>query len=140
MKRKFKSILVVVLCAVGLVAFAVEPSVTINEVKSIQPLDGAKGTITVDYSLANIDAAKMYKVAFDITANGVTKGVTNAAVKLVEGRQSVFTNDTVSLFGEEIIDNGAKVKISLIAAGGAVLWDGYGEIPLFCRGYSVCRP
>ena len=63
--------MVCALCAVGLSAFA-EESVTINEVKSVQPWDKAKGTITVDYSLGGLDAAKEYKVAFDITANGVT--------------------------------------------------------------------
>ena len=109
-----KKMLAVALCAVGLSAFA-EESVTINEVKSVQPWDKAKGTITVDYSLGGLDAAKEYKVAFDITANGVTKGVTNAAAKLTSGQQTVFTYDTVSLFGAETRAEDAKVKVSLIA-------------------------
>ena len=106
--------MVCALCAVGLSAFA-EESVTINEVKSVQPWDRAKGTITVDYSLGGLDAAKEYKVAFDITANGVTKGVTNAAAKLTSGQQTVFTYDTVSLFGAETRAEDAQVKVSLIA-------------------------
>ena len=112
--------MVCALCAVGLSAFA-EESVTINEVKSVQPWDKAKGTITVDYSLGGLDAAKEYKVAFDITANGVTKGVTNAAAKLTSGQQTVFTNDTVSLFGAETRAEDAKVKVSLIAIKPKVL-------------------
>ena len=123
-----KKMLAVALCAVGLAAFA-EESVTINEVKSVQPWDKAKGTITVDYSLGGLDAAKEYKVAFDITANGVTKGVTNAAAKLTSGPQTVFTYDTVSLFGAETRAEDAKVKVSLIAIkpkakGGFQLWEG----------------
>lgn len=106
--------MVCALCAVGLSAFA-EESVTINEVKSVQPWDKAKGTITVDYSLGGLDTAKEYKVAFDITANGVTKGVTNAAAKLTSGQQTVFTNDTVSLFSAETRAEDAQVKVSLIA-------------------------
>ena len=119
--------MVCALCAVGLSAFA-EESVTINEVKSVQPWDRAKGTITVDYSLGGVDVATDYKVAFDITANGVTKGVTNAAAKLAEGKQTVFTNDTVSLFCAETRAEDAKVKVSLIAIkpklGGFQLWEG----------------
>ena len=118
--------MVCALCAVGLSAFAADPSVTINEVKSLQPWDKAKGTITVDYSLGGLDAATDYKVAFDITANGVTKGVTNAAAKLTSGKQAVFTNDTVSLFSAETRAEDAKVKVSLIAIkpklGGVQLW------------------
>ena len=104
------------------------PSVTINEVKSVEPWVSATGTITVDYSLGGLDAAKEYKVAFDITANGVTKGVTNAAAKLTSGPQTVFTYDTVPLFGAETRAEDAQVKVSLIAIkpklGGFQLWEG----------------
>ena len=127
MKTKLKSIIayhmavghrvaaamVCALCAVGLSAFA-EESVTINEVKSVQPWDKAKGTITVDYSLGGLDAATDYKVAFDITAGGQTASVTNDATKLTDGAATKEI-DTAKLFGKQVVDTKAKVKVSLIA-------------------------
>ena len=102
-------------------------TVTINEVKTVDPWDNTKGAITVDYTLGGLDEAFEYKVAFDITANGQTASVTNDAAKLAAGRQAVKTIDTVALFGRETIDPRANVKISLIAVkarplGGVQLW------------------
>ena len=105
--------MVCALCAVGLSAFA-EESVTINEVKSVQPWDKAKGTITVDYSLGGLDAATDYKVAFDITAGGQTASVTNDATKLTDGAATKEI-DTAKLFDKQVVDTKAKVKVSLIA-------------------------
>ena len=117
----------VAMVAAGMTAFA-DPSVTINEVKALEPWDSEKGTISVDYSLANIDAKTDYKVVFDITANDETKSVVNAAAKLVAGPQEAKAIDTVTLFGKEVSDAGAKVKVSLIAIapkdlGGVQLWE-----------------
>lgn len=90
------------------------PTPLIDEVKSVSPWDSTKGTVTVDYSLTKLDTRKMYKVAFDITANGMTRGVTNDAANLVVGHQTSKTIDTTALFGSETIDDAAEVKISLI--------------------------
>ena len=105
-----------------------EPSVTINEVKSVQPWDKAKGTITVNYTLGGVDAATDYKVAFDITAGGQIASVTNDAAKLTDGAATKEIN-TVEIFGKQVVDTKAKVKVSLIAIkpkakGGFQLWEG----------------
>ncbi len=93
---------------------APEPEVNLTEVKTVEPWDSAKGTITVDYSLAGIDTDAKYKVVFDITANGQTVSVTNDAAKLTEGAQTQKPIDTAALFGEEVTDRDAMVKITLI--------------------------
>ena len=108
----------------GLSAFA-DSSVTIIEVKTDNPWDSRKGTITVDYSLGGLDSKCKYKVAFDITANDQTARVTNDAAKLTEGNRTQ-TFDTVKLFGEVTFDENAKVGISLIAepkVAGVQLWE-----------------
>ena len=101
------------LCAVGLVAWAEEVKpITLGEVKSHDgnPWDGK---LDVEYSLANIDAEKEYKVAFDVKAGGKTMSVENAAAKL-EDKTYTNTLDTATLFGEEMKDKAAKMTISLI--------------------------
>ena len=89
--------------------------VTIDAVAVVTPWDSTKGAISVDYSLAGLDAGGWYKVAFDITAGGKMAGVTNAAAQLVEGAQAQKVIDTVTLFGKETVAKDAKVKVSLIA-------------------------
>ncbi|MCQ2394331.1 MAG: leucine-rich repeat protein [Kiritimatiellae bacterium] len=99
-------------------------SATISEVKTVEPWDSEKGTITVDYSLAGIDTEAKYKVVFDITANGQTVSVTNDAAKLSTGAQTQKSIDTAALFGKEVCAKDAKVKVSLVAVpfGGVQLW------------------
>ena len=98
------------LVAVGLSAFAADPSVTVGEVTAGEPWS----TITVNYTLGGVDAATDYKVAFDITAGGQTASVTNDATKLTDGAATKEIN-TVEIFGKEVVDTKAKVKVSLIA-------------------------
>ena len=104
-----------------------QPTVTINEVKSVEPWDSTKGTITVDYSLSGIDANVDYKVVFAVTAGDSTASATNVAAKLTAGKQPVKTIDTTTLFGKQIVAADAKVKVSLVATeplGGIQLWEG----------------
>ena len=115
--------MVCALCAVGLSAFAADPSVTVGEVTAGEPWS----TITVNYTLGGVDAATDYKVAFDITAGGQTASVTNDATKLTDGAATKEI-DTAKLFGKQVVDTKAKVKVSLIAIkpklGGVQLWEG----------------
>lgn len=119
---KIKSFLVGALATVGLMA-AAGPSVTVGEVSTGAPWS----TVTVNYTLSGVDADIDYKVAFDVTANGVTRGITNAAAKLADGAASKVI-DTVALFGAAKTDPKAKVRVSLIAVkpglGGVQLWEG----------------
>lgn len=98
------------------------PSVAVGEVSSGVPWS----TVTVNYTLGGMDAATDYKVVFDVTANGVTRGVTNAAAKLTDGPASKVI-DTAALFGAANADPKAKVRVSLIAvktqADGVQLWE-----------------
>ncbi|MCQ2391073.1 MAG: hypothetical protein MJ240_06600 [Kiritimatiellae bacterium] len=126
-----RSFLVGAVAAAGLMASAA-PSVTVGNVKTGEPWS----TITVDYTLGGVDADLDYRVAFDVTANGVTKGVTNAATKLADGTASKVI-DTAALFGSASADPKAKVRVSLIAVkpqpgpepepepqlGGVQLWE-----------------
>ena len=112
------------LVAVGLSAFAADPSVTVGEVTAGEPWS----TITVNYTLGGVDAATDYKVAFDITAGGQTASVTNDATKLTDGAATKEIN-TVEIFGKEVVDTKAKVKVSLIAVKAketpaGQLWEG----------------
>lgn len=95
--------------------------VVVNEVVTGNPWS----TITVTYTLGGVDADLNYKVAFDVTANGVTKGVTNVAAKLTDGVASQVI-DTATLFGTAIADPKAKVCVSLIVVkpklDGVQLW------------------
>ena len=116
----FRSFLVGAVAAAGLMASAA-PSVTVGDVKTGEPWS----TIAVDYTLSGVDADIGYKVAFDVTANGVTKGVTNVAAYLMDGAVSKVI-DTAALFGAESADPKATVRVSLIAAkslGGVQLWE-----------------
>ena len=118
---KIKSFLVGAMVTVGLMAVA-SPSVTIGEVATGAPWS----TVTVNYTLGGLDADLDYKVAFDVTANGVTRGVTNAAAKLTDGSASKVI-DTTALFGVAKADPKAKVRVSLIAVKplpGVQLWEG----------------
>lgn len=118
---KIKSFLVGALATAGLMAVA-SPSVTVGEVATGAPWS----TVTVNYTLGGLDADLDYKVAFDVTANGVTRGVTNAAAKLTDGAASKVI-DTVALFGAAKADPKAKVRVSLIAVKplpGVQLWEG----------------
>ena len=103
----------------------VAPKVMLTEVKTVEPWDSEKGTITVDYSLAGIDTEAKYKVVFDITANGQTASVTNDAAKLTDGAQTQKSIDTAVLFGKEVCAKDAKVKVSLVAGmfDGVQLWE-----------------
>ena len=119
-----KKLMLGLVAAFAVTAFA-DPSVTIDKVETASPWVGDEGTIKVDYSLAGIDAETRYKVAFEVTADGKTASVTNDAAKLIEGQQQEKTIDTVTLFGKEIVDKDAEVKISLIVElGGVQLWEG----------------
>ena len=116
-----KKMLAVALCAVGLSAFAADPSVTVGEVTAGEPWS----TITVNYTLGGVEAATDYKVAFDVMAGGQTASVTNDATKLTDGAATKEI-DTAKLFGKQVVDTKAKVKVSLIAIkpklGGVQLW------------------
>ena len=115
-----RTFLVGTVAAAGLMATAA-PSVTVGTVKTGEPWS----TITVDYTLNGVDADLDYKVAFDVTANGVTKGVTNAVAKLADGTASKVI-DTAALFGAASADPKANVRVSLIAVkslGGVQLWE-----------------
>ena len=110
---KLKGLFAIAVAAVGMTAVA-DPSVTIDKVESVKPWVSATGAITVDYTLGGIDADGWYKVAFDVTAKNETKGVTNAAAKLTDGAATKEI-DTAALFGKQVVDTKAKVKVSLIA-------------------------
>ena len=120
MMMAFRSFLVGAVASAGLMASAAT-SVTVGDVKTGEPWS----TITVDYTLGGVEADLDYKVAFDVTANGVTRGVTNAAAKLADGTASKVI-DTAALFGAASADPKAKVRIVLIAVkplGGVQLWE-----------------
>lgn len=127
MMMAFRSFLVGAVASAGLMASAAT-SVTVGAVKTGEPWS----TITVDYTLGGVEADLDYKVAFDVTANGVTRGVTNAAAKLADGTASKVI-DTAALFGAASADPKAKVRVSLIAVkpqlepepglGGVQLWE-----------------
>ena len=106
-----------------------DPSVTINTVETANPWASDDGKITVDYSLSALNSKCKYKVAFDVTAKDETKGVTNGWATLAEGQQDVKAIDTAALFGKEIVDKDATVKISLVEAvlappPAGQLWEG----------------
>ena len=116
-----KKLLLLVMVAFAAGVATAEASVTINEVRMLDPWDGAKGAITIDYTLAGLEAGTPYKVAF-----GRTVCVTNDAAMLSDGRQPVQTNDTAVLFGGTVADKDATVKVRLIAMRripGVQLWE-----------------
>ena len=108
------------LVAMGMTAVA-EPTVTVNKVESGEPWS----KITVNYTLGGTDAKLDYKVAFDVTAKDQTASVTNDAAKLTDGAATKEI-DTLALFGKQVVDTKAKVKVTLIAikpkATGVQLW------------------
>lgn len=100
----------------------VPTTVTVDKVESGDPWS----KVTVNYTLNGTDAEAYYKVAFDVTAGGQTAGVTNGAAKLMDGAATKEL-DTAALFGKQVTDTKAKVKVSLIAInpkslGGVQLW------------------
>ena len=110
------------LLVMGMTSVA-EPTVTVGEVTTGEPWS----KVTVNYTLNGTDAEAYYKVAFDVTAGGQTAGVTNGAAKLMDGAATKEL-DTAALFGKQVTDTKAKVKVSLIAikpkAAGVQLWAG----------------
>ena len=101
----------------------VPTTVTVDKVESGDPWS----KVTVNYTLNGTDAEAYYKVAFDVTAGGQTAGVTNGAAKLMDGAATKEL-DTAALFGKQVTDTKAKVKVSLIAInpkslGGVQLWE-----------------
>lgn len=77
--------------------------------------DGAEWrTVTIDYTLENVNPAVDYEVVFTLTADGVTKAVTNAPAKLTTGAASKVI-DTSTLFDLPGADRHAKVRVSLVA-------------------------
>ena len=99
-------------------------TVTLGTVQSHDPWDGK---FDVSYTLSGVDPATDYKVAFDVTANGRTVGVTNAAARLSDGRYHETFN-TVGLFGSSTTDPRAKVRVSLIAVkSGTYVEDATGD-------------
>ena len=97
-----------------------EPTVTVGEVTTGEPWS----KVTVNYTLGGTDAKLEYKVAFTVTAGGLTASVTNDAAKLTDGAATQVI-DTVALFGKQVSDTKAKVRVSLIAVKpkGVQLWE-----------------
>lgn len=115
------------ICTVGMIAFALTAaagtSVAVGRVESGEPWS----KITVSYALEGVDAKTDYKVAFDVMAGGLTASVTNDAAKLANGVTNTVI-DTVALFGRQVTDTKAKVRVTLIAnkskdLGGVQLWE-----------------
>lgn len=109
------------LVAMGMSAVA-EPTVTVDKVEAGEPWS----MVTVNYTLGGTDAKLEYKVAFDVTAKDQTASVTNDAAKLTDGAATKEV-DTFALFGKQVSDTKAKVKVTLIALkpkdlGGVQLW------------------
>ena len=117
-----KKLMLGLAAAFAVTAFA-DPSVKINKVETASPWDGKKGTIKVDYSLAGLDSACEYVVAFDVTVTNETKTFTSAVARLADGTYTNFI-DTATLFGTEVVAKNANVKISLVKVelGGVQLW------------------
>lgn len=107
------------LLVMGMTSVA-EPTVTVGEVTTGEPWS----KVTVNYTLGGTDAKLEYKVAFTVTAGGLTASVTNDAAKLTDGAATQVI-DTVALFGKQVSDTKAKVRVSLIAVKpkGVQLWE-----------------
>lgn len=114
------------LCAAAAVAGTTAgkaPSVKVESVSTDDPWSA----FTVNYTLGGIDAAAEYKVAFEVTIDKVTRGVTNAVAKLADGAASKDI-DTVALFGGQAkSDSPVSVRLALIeirkGIGGVQLWE-----------------
>ena len=70
--------------------------------------------MTVNYTLSGIRPGLAYKVAFDVTSRGVTRGVTNAAAKLADGPASQTIN-VAALFNSPKPDPEAEFAVTLLA-------------------------
>lgn len=125
MKIKNKELIVkrVVLSALMAVmgfAASAKSTVTVDAVVTGDPWT----KISVNYTLAGIDTSIEHKVAFSVTAGGKTASITNAAAKLKNIAYTKSLN-TASLFGKQIADTKAKIKVTLIAIKppvGVQLW------------------
>ncbi len=117
MKMQLKFLFAAAVAVFGLAASA-DPSVSLGEVMPGQ----MQNSIKVNYTLDGVNANTEYVVAFDVTANGVTKGVTNAAAQ-VSARVYAQEIDMVALFGSAVCDPNATVSVSLIALPGVRLWE-----------------
>lgn len=91
-------------------AIEAKPSVIVNQVRTSDPWS----LIEVDYSIDGVDSDVCYKIAIDVTVKGVTRGVTNDVIVRTSGRYTNYIN-VVELFGAEMTDPKAKVRVSLIA-------------------------
>ena len=120
--KKLKGLLAACVAAVGLTAFAA-PTVTVDKVETYQPWS----KIGVSYTLGGTDAALNYKVAFDVTADGQTASTTNDVItrRPADGEEWKAI-DTAALFGKQVADTKAKVKVKLIEINpktwGVQLW------------------
>lgn len=120
--KKLKGLLAACVAAVGLTAFAA-PTVTVDKVETYQPWS----KIGVSYTLGGTDATLNYKVAFDVTADGQTASTTNDVITRRPADGSEWKAiDTAALFGKQVADTKAKVKVKLIAINpktwGVQLW------------------
>ena len=107
--KKLMGLFAATVATIGIAAIA-EPTVTVDKVETGEPWS----KVTVNYTLGGTDAKIEYKVAFDVTAGGQTASVTNDAAKLADGA-AMKEIDTVALFGKQVSDIQAKVKVTLIA-------------------------
>ena len=120
--KKLKGLLAACVAAVGLTAFAA-PTVTVDKVETYQTWS----KIGVSYTLGGTDATLNYKVAFDVTADGQTASTTNDVItrRPADGEEWKAI-DTAALFGKQVADPQAKVKVKLIAINpktwGVQLW------------------
>ena len=115
--KRIKQLIAGVAVALGLSA-AAEPSLTLDEVMPGKTWN----LLTVNYTLDGVSANTAYEVVFDVTVNGVTKSVTNAAAQVANKAYAKEIN-TTALFGEVVSDSNAKVRASLVALPGVRLWE-----------------
>lgn len=119
-KTNLKSLLAGVAALAGFAAVA-EPTVMVNKVESTEPWT----QVRVDYTLDGVDADHEYKVAFEVTLRGETRGITNAVAQL-ENKAYTQMIDTKALFGVEKVDSCAKARVLLftLKAKSVQLWAG----------------
>ena len=72
------------------------------------------GKMDIPYTLAGTDAAKTYQLVTTLTVGGATKAVTNELGQVADGG---YTNtvDCAELFGTEVSNQTAKVKLAVLA-------------------------
>ena len=119
-KTNLNSLLVGAVALAGFAAVA-EPTVMVNKVESTEPWT----QVRVDYTLDGVDADHEYKVAFEVTLRGETRGITNAVAQL-ENKAYTQMIDTKALFGVEKVDSCAKARVLLftLKAKSVQLWAG----------------